>query len=297
MRLALFILSAALGGSAAVAQTPPVTTAPAAPPTTAPATPPAVPGVVPKAAAPAPAALDPANNRLDAILMQWEAKMKTYNAVGAEVTRTDKSKQTGFTDIHTGTAKLLRPGYAALHLTKQGAQDRYEWFICTGTELHEYIARDKVVRIRPLPAGFLEQPDDNFLAFLFGPKATTVKQRYDIKLVKEDQWYVYLEMVPKNNDDRVDFVRGRIVLSIQTYLPRQLWFEQPNADEVIWDFPRMDPTIRLDRAQFVAPVVPAGWTVTKLPPPATPAPAPTNAPAPGTPTSNPPPTTVRPQGQ
>jgi len=55
-----------------------------------------------------------------------------------------------------------------------------------------------------------------------------------------DKWYHYVRIIPKSAADRADFTEARLVLSASTFLPRQLWFQQPNGNEVTWDFPKVD---------------------------------------------------------
>jgi hypothetical protein len=92
-------------------------------------------------------------------------------------------------------------------------------------------------------------------------KAQDARARYDMKLVKEDQWYAYLDVLPRTPQDRADFQRARVVLNRTNFLPRQLWFEKSNGDEVTWDLPRLDPGVPVDRREFDPPGVPQGWRV------------------------------------
>ena len=39
--------------------------------------------------------------------------------------------------------------------------------------------------------------DDGFLSFLFGMKAAEARQRYDLRVDKVDQWYIYVEVIPR----------------------------------------------------------------------------------------------------
>jgi TIGR03009 family protein len=143
-----------------------------------------------------------------------------------------------------------------------------EKFICTGPLLYEIRPQNKVMRIHELPppqAG--KVADDNFLSFLFGMKAEEAKRRYDLTLVKEDQWYVYLEIVPKLPADKADFQRARMVLNNKTFLPRELWFEQPNGNETKWDIPEIRSGAPLKNSDFAPPTPPKDWNVVRVPRP------------------------------
>ena len=96
-------------------------------------------------------------------------------------------------------------------------------------------------------------------------KADEAKRRYDLRLAKEDQWYIYIEIYPKSPADRADFQRARLVLLASSFLPRELWFEQNNLNEVRWDIPQIQSGVGLNRADFAQPAVPAGWTLERIP--------------------------------
>jgi hypothetical protein len=122
---------------------------------------------------------------------------------------------------------------------------------------------------KPKPGGV---NDDSFLGFLFGMKADDARKKYNLTLAKEDKWYVYVDIVPRNQADKVDFARARLVLNRDSFLPRQLWFEHANGNEVTWDIPQLRSGVVLRREVFDAPRPPAGWKlvpvrVNNTPPP------------------------------
>ncbi|MCS7046763.1 MAG: hypothetical protein NZO58_10435, partial [Gemmataceae bacterium] len=49
------------------------------------------------------------------------------------------------------------------------------------------------------------------------------------------------------------------------YLPRQLWFLEPNGNEVTWDFPRVTSPANVSAHDFAHPQLPAGWTFDTVP--------------------------------
>ena len=74
----------------------------------------------------APVALDPAKNRLDALLLQWEAKMKGVQGLIAECVRTETDAVTGTTEVFRGQAKFLRPNRAFLEMVKNSNPSIFE---------------------------------------------------------------------------------------------------------------------------------------------------------------------------
>lgn len=234
------------------------------------------PMAVPPAAA-APAAPNPA--RLDQMLQRWEQEMKNVQSLSADLHRTTRDKTFGRDEVFTGTAKYMKPNYAVLEMKKKDS-DLFEKYLCSGQFLYEYVPAVKKIRVHELPQPKAGQvSEDNFLSFLFGMKAEEAKKRYDLRLVKEDQYYVYIEILPKFPADKVDFQKARLILSVSNYLPRQVWFEQPNGNEITWDVPKINAGVSLPKTDFQPPTqLPAGWTMEKMPRseavPKTPEPAP-----------------------
>jgi TIGR03009 family protein len=226
----------------------------------------------------APAA--PATATLDTHLNSWEQKMKAVESLVGPCARTEVDKTFQTTKVYEGTAQFLKPGMAILDLKNKQKPELFEKYICTGTFLYEYAPANKTIRVHELPQTKPGQPDDNFLSFLFGMKAEDAKKRYDLKMSKEDQYYVYVDIVPKLPADKVDFARAQLVLTKGTYLPRRLWFEQPNGNEVTWDLPKTEMNVRIDRTLFTAPQAPAGWTLDRVPKPTEGKPATPPAPSP-----------------
>jgi TIGR03009 family protein len=215
---------------------------------------------------PAAPVLDPSRNHLDALLIRWEQEMRSVNSIVAQCTRTSLDKTFQMTEVFEGTARYMKPSLAMLEMQKRGKADAFEKYICTGTFLYEYVPQNKVIRVHELPPPKPGQvADDNFLSFLFGMKAEEARRRYDLRLVKEDQWYVYIEILPRLPGDKADFQRARLVLNNQSFLPRELWFEQPNGNEVKWDIPKVESGVPLNRNDFTSPNVPLGWNMVRVP--------------------------------
>ena len=120
-------------------------------------------------------------------------------------TEVDKTFQA--TKVYEGTAQFLKPNMAILDLRDKRKPELFEEYICTGTFLYEFAPTNKTIRVHELPKTATGQADDNFLSFLFGMKAVDAKKRYDLKLSKEDQYYVYVDIVPKMPADKADFAR------------------------------------------------------------------------------------------
>lgn len=217
----------------------------------------------------APPAAPPADDKvLDTHLGKWEAAMKDVTALGAELVRTDKDRTWEKVDKLSGVAYYMKSGAGptALNLAllelraTDGKKELREKFICTGTYIYQFLPDRKEIRYYEMPKPKPGQvAEDNLLSLLFGMKADDAKKRYSLKLAKEDQFYIYVDIAPRSAADKSDFQRARLVLNKTNYLPRQLWFEHANGNEVMWDIPNLSTTVKLERKHFDAPKAPEGW--------------------------------------
>jgi TIGR03009 family protein len=206
---------------------------------------------------------------LDRCLLRWEQEMQKVQTLYAILSRIDKDKSFETTQKLTGYAQYMKAGtgptalnLAMLELHQEGKKDIQEKWICTGTYLYQFAPAQKEIRAHELPKPPPGQvAEDNFLSFLFGMKAEEAKRRYMLNLVKEDQHYVYVDIYPRVPKDKADFTRAQLVLNRDTFLPRRLWFQHPNGNEVTWDIERLANGARLDRAAFDPPQPPPGWRV------------------------------------
>jgi TIGR03009 family protein len=219
---------------------------------------------------PAPA-LDPSKNELDMILLNWEKAMTSVDRLVAQITRTDTDKVYGTTTLFDGVAKFMRPNRASLRLERRGKPEVYEQLIYTGTYLYQFVPQQKEIRVHQLPAPKSGQiSDETFLSFLLpGMKAAAAKERYQLTLVPappNDTWYYYILIQPKAGADRAEFTRARLVIHRSTYMPRELWFEEPNGNESKWDFPRVQTNAPLPPTEFSTPAPPSGWQMVTVQP-------------------------------
>jgi TIGR03009 family protein len=222
-----------------------------------------------KVISPAPPAI-PATNKplaLDDHLNSWESKMRAVQSLKADINRTDKNKNFGSTSKYSGYALYAKSGtgptalnMAALQLTQEKKTEFAEKIVCTGTYLYQYRPSQKEINVYPIAKSKPGQVgEDSFLGFLFGMKAEDAKKQYNLTLYKVDANYVYIDVSPKTAAGKADFTRARMVLDKTTYMPRQLWFEEANGNEITWDIPRLQVGADIDRRAFDTPRTPPGW--------------------------------------
>jgi TIGR03009 family protein len=204
---------------------------------------------------------EPAKNELDAFLQRWEDAMRKIDTLAVACTRTEVDAVYKTKKAFTGTIHFVKPSYFFWHMAVKDKPGEYERYICTGTYIYQYVPSEKTIKYYAAPKTTTEGKlaDDSSLAFLFGMKAGEAKGRYDLKLHKVDQNFIYVDVVPKNAVDKADFTKARLVLNKDSYLPRQIWFEHPNAGEVLWDLSTIQPGAKIDMKVFAAPETPKDW--------------------------------------
>ncbi|MBM4068173.1 MAG: hypothetical protein FJ271_04420 [Planctomycetes bacterium] len=221
-----------------------------------------------------PPAASPAGN-LDDVLVNWEKTMTGARSLLAFCTRTNVDKVYQTTELYEGTAKFVKgaagqPSKASLEMVKKGRPDIFEKYIYTGRSLYEYQPGTKVIRVHDLPVPKPGQvADDNFVSFLFGMKAAEARKRYQLTLVPppaNDKWYYYVKIQPIQAADKADFTEARMVLTVKDYMPRQIWFQQPNGNETTWDFTRVINGADIRPSEFEKPALPArDWRYVEVP--------------------------------
>jgi TIGR03009 family protein len=222
---------------------------------------------------PPPVAAPTPDADLDTFLRNWEQKMVEVTTLAAQLNRVDKDTTFNTTRKYSGFAQYMKVGsgpraanMAMLEMRPDGRNEIAEKIIITGTYLYQYSPATKEINVHTLPQPKPGQlAEDNLTTLLFGVKAEEARRRYDLKLTNQDQYYLYITVTPRNPQDKADFQRARLVLNKGTFLPRQLWFEQPNGSEVTWDIPAIRAGVDLRRDQFDAPTPPPGWKMVQVP--------------------------------
>jgi TIGR03009 family protein len=229
----------------------------------------------PKTSTPSPS---PDAAKLPSHMENWEKAMAEVKTLVLECKRFDKKNTFDTTDKFEGKAFFMKDKddvFVLIQMVKMDKKDPkkpdasgiYERFVCNPTACYEYAPQEKKIRFRQIPVGKgAKGGDDNLLSFLFNTNAKKAMERYKLKLVKEDDNYVYVEVLPTRPADKVDFENALVCLDKETYLPRQLRFRQNNGDEVLWDLPAVTKNAKLDRKIFDKPELPGkDWKFEEMP--------------------------------
>ena len=200
--------------------------------------------------------------------------MQKVQTLQAQLTRTEKDTAFNKTQKFVGFAQYMKEtnGQATLNLAtlemrpESKPNEIAEKFICTGTHLFQFLPAQMEVKQFEMPKPREGQvAQDNVMAFMFGMRAVDARKRYEMKLAKEDQYYIYIDIMPRFPADKADFQQARIVLNKDTFLPRQLWFQQSGSTEVTWDIPAIRAGVQVKRSDFDAPKIEKPWKLTVVP--------------------------------
>lgn len=141
-----------------------------------------------------------------------------------------------------------------------------EHWVCDGKSVYEYRHRDKELRERPIPPQLQGQAIvDGPVPFLFGAEAAKLKERYWMRIDRENQrpGEVKLIALPKYQAQAADFREVDVILDQNLLLPRFMNVKKPNnsRDMYIFDLKTASINSALDRFKdlFERPHVPFGY--------------------------------------
>ena len=69
-----------------------------------------------------------------------------------------------------------------------------------------------------------------------GLPVCNLKERFDVRLTRDDDNWIHLELKPRKQGDRSSFRGMEVVLERKTLWIRRLWIEQPNGSTKTYDF-------------------------------------------------------------
>lgn len=204
----------------------------------------------------------PDQRHLDQLLRQWEQHTRSIRDVFCEfkVETLDAVFREHRTEY--GRAWGLKPYYGRLDLRDQ--KGNWRIFISTGKAVHQYESRTKQEIVHVLPTGSgKDKMLPGGLSFIFGMTAAEAKRRFDLHLYKETDQYAWIRALPRTELDRRDFVKAELVFSKKTYLPQQIKIVEPNRNQQIWMFTRLEtnvnPPITKDKLAPLKVPVEKGW--------------------------------------
>ncbi len=199
---------------------------------------------------PAPKPLQPPRakkeTRTEQVLREWAEANQKRQVLEYRFSITTRDNPFGEKTIQKGYGLLKRPHLFRVETSYKG--EPADVLIGTEQSLQHYRGKDRTVLVFPTgderPAlPWLEKlsravPKANAEMFFLPLVASSVHDlstRCEVQLVKEDRWYVYLDVRPKPGKNARDFTRRRIVVDREHYRVRHTWTEHATG-EVMIDF-------------------------------------------------------------
>lgn len=201
-------------------------------------------------------------------LLEWEKRTKSLETLYTECEREVTNTLAKRTAKYTGAIRCMKPNLAYLRIDNAAKKEDFAAYICDGKSVFEYSGLDKTVRQHLIPAG--NGAGDNLLLDFMSGKLTAVDiaGRFELKLLKEDQHYIYIEALPTHPRDKQEFdtliyvLFGPQVKGLE-YLPAKVRTTRNNGQEIEeWTFkkPMANPQgIRKEDFVYIAP--PKDWQV------------------------------------
>jgi TIGR03009 family protein len=211
-------------------------------------------------------------------LQNWERAMTALDSFAVTCRRTTADKTFGGVEVYEGHAKFLKgtqgqPSRAFLQISSKKDGNKYEKYLYTGAYLYEWVPATKVLRIHPATDAKSGQaiPGENIVTLVFGMSAAGAQQRYQMTWVPDtkdnNKYYHYLQILPRTLADKADFTEARLVLTARDFLPRQVWYHQPNGNEITWDFEELkkNADARVAAPMFAPPTkLDPGWRAERV---------------------------------
>jgi TIGR03009 family protein len=212
---------------------------------------------------------------LQSVLLSWQKALSGVNKFHVEqASRTMKDVIFSETTHYLGDIKFQAPRQFLVHLTRvdKGKYVPGDFFrvVCTGKASYQFAPKEKVIFVLPLPDK--QSGDETIMGFLFPDmKMTEFQGRYQLALAPPpagyEKYYYFIDIVPTKAEDKQVFSRARLLLNRHNFLPRQLYYVEPNGNQITWDFPKIKTTdASVQPREFDTPTLPArDWSFRQQP--------------------------------
>jgi TIGR03009 family protein len=205
-------------------------------------------------------------------LKAWEAKNKGLGSLYSECEFATKDEVRQRESKYAGSLMCMKPNLAMMRIDNVANKADFKMYVADGQAVHEFLATNKTKTTYKIPPGGKGGVGDNLLMeFMSGSMtADDAIQRFDIKLDKEEDYYVHLKISPRLEKDRNEFDTMILVLYSQKlaerkwdYLPAVCRISKNGGQEIdTWTFKDHKTNLpNITKDKFVAPALPAGWTV------------------------------------
>jgi TIGR03009 family protein len=219
---------------------------------------------------------------LDQVLIKWEQRSNKVTSFKCSFTRWDydpafgqpedklKSRGEGFIKYYAPD----RGDYSVTELKEFDAAkadfvartEGLDHWVCDGKSIYEFVPEKKQLIVRKLPPDMQGKAIvDGPLPFVFGAKADQLKQRYWMRDITPRQFVgkeIWLEAVPKRQQDAANFQTATIILTDPDFVPFGLQILLPdgkNKSAYSFKDPKINDPLWLLKGDFLPPLTPPLW--------------------------------------
>jgi TIGR03009 family protein len=213
-------------------------------------------------------------------LAAWEARQKQVKNLSAECTLVKKNLLHRKESIFTGSIQCMKPNLARLQFRDKANPANEFTHLLDGKSAYEFDGAARRVTEYRLPTADPLAPrgadDDVLRAFISGSlTASEAAKRFELRLLKEEKFYIHIEVKPRRPKDLQEFESMTLVLfgpktaaSGLDYLPAVVVLRSNNGQsEEMWTFDHEKIVVNSDKvtAESFKFVAPPGWQVVLAP--------------------------------
>jgi hypothetical protein len=216
---------------------------------------------------------------LDGILREWARASDGIHSVRYRFTQTEDDRIFNTRKVRKGEVQLLKPDLLRVDLD---IPHRRTILLFTKDKIHFFNPDRKTESIFPKPAdrSFLGEStparslmdffrlilsgvafQEGFQQWVYwvfaGLPVRDLTQRFNVRVTKQDAWYVYLEMQRGPLDS--SFINSlNVVLQKDSHRVRQLWYEHRNGNRTTIDIEKPDTSAKVT-SESIRKGLPQGW--------------------------------------
>ncbi len=222
--------------------------------------------------------------RLEVVLREWAKANDTTRSMRYRFTQTEIDLNFDNRVVKKGEVQLLKPDLLRIDVGDPGNR---MILLVTEETIHFFEPADKTERVYPRARRSRfhsdKTPQRSFLDSLTGPPEGVVwfeamrqhiywhlaglvgfpvpdlTRLCDLRLMKEDNWYIYLDLQPRRPADKSVFKRMRVVLMKDHFRVRRIWYEHADGNTTTLDFENLDTEKRITPKSMLKGL-PEGWT-------------------------------------
>jgi hypothetical protein len=214
----------------------------------------------------------------DQLFGSWQESQRGVKSLVVQFSLETKDRVFDERKKSEGTFRLVRTPkgevFASYELTHAKAKEKNEerWSGLLNNDTVYLLNHDRksAIRFKPTDGELLEFLEKHFNPFVQLLDRKRAQEKCQLDVVKQDEWYTYLSVKPKQVTD--NFHQGRVALmnkaseGVPKDMPRQLWYT-----DGVQDYTFMINTWRLNgpdppkREEFAKPEDRAGWEVIEWP--------------------------------